>query len=77
MDRYSILKRNPALLPSHPLKKPLIPTPNSLYKILETVPDGRVKGIKVVAVDGSVKRDYVVEKYQRYKVKLVVEPIHF
>lgn len=68
MERYSLLKLSPSLLPL--AKKPVRSVPaNSLYQLLEGVADGRVKGVKVVAVDGASRREYVVEKYQRYKVK--------
>lgn len=70
MDRYSLLKRNPApLLSARP--RSFSPPKNSLYKLLESIPDGRVKGVKITAVDGERKREYIVEKYERYKVKKI------
>lgn len=70
MERYSLLKLSPALLPL--AKKPLSTVPaHSLYQLLESLPDGRVSGAKVVAVDGLTRREYTVEKYQRYKVTII------
>ena len=67
MDRYSLLKRTPALRPP-PRTLPTATTTNSLYRLLESIPDGKTKGLKVVAVDGPSRRIYEVQKYERYKV---------
>lgn len=76
MDRYSLLKLKPALKstlklapPSKQQNQKIIQ--ESLYNILEESSSG-VKGLKVRCFDGA-RRDgeYIVEKYERYKVKLV------
>ncbi len=67
MERYSLLKLHPALFTrsSSQSKSPL--SPSSLYKLLDGAVNG-VQGKKVAALDGLLRREYTVEKYERYKV---------
>lgn len=74
MERYSLLRLKPRLLQLKP-KKSVPPSPNSLYKLMDGIvtlgggdgETGRVP-VRVLAVDGDFRREYEVEKYERYKV---------
>lgn len=78
IEKYSLLKLKPALLSVLKTKtlnlSKILPSLASLRSSLYGVLDGNdggeeIKGKIVVRIDGEHRKEFVVDKYERYKVK--------
>lgn len=69
METYSLLRLKPNLFSRlSGTKTSSKSNKNSLYKLLDGLVNGAV-GKRVRAQDGSITREYTVEKYERFKVR--------